>query len=326
VVNPELAAAYAACERLARSHYENFPVASRLLPAKMRPHVAAIYAFARMADDMADEGTRPPADRLADLDRWGARLDAALAGNRDSDPHAYVFAAVRHSIETCRLPPALFHDLLSAFRQDVVVTRYQSWDALLDYCRRSANPVGRLVLRVAGVDSAQADAASDAVCTALQLTNFWQDLEIDWMKGRLYVPESVWRPADAREADLASRRLTPQWRSALHDVTRRTRTLFDEGRAVCDAVSGRLRYELRATWLGGTRILDKLEAADFDMFTRRPTLTKADVPSLLWGALVWRQTPRTSEASEPAERSGPRSGVPANDAVGESEGRGPSDG
>jgi phytoene synthase len=306
VVSPELAAAYAACERLARSHYENFPVASRLLPAKMRPHVAGIYAFARIADDMADEGTRPPAERLADLDRWGARLDAALAGNCDSDPDAYVFVAVRHSIETCRLPRALFHDLLSAFRQDVAVMRYQSWDALLDYCRRSANPVGRLVLRVAGVDSAVADAASDAVCTALQLTNFWQDLEIDWTKGRLYVPESIWRPADAREADLASRRLTPEWRAALQDVTRRTRALFDEGRAVCDAVSGRLRYELRATWLGGTRILDKLEAADFDMFTSRPTLTKADVPSLLWGSLVWRPG-RTSEV------------------LGESTGRSPSD-
>jgi phytoene synthase len=281
VVSPELAAAYAACERLARSHYENFPVASRLLPAKMRPHVAGIYAFARIADDMADEGTRPPAERLADLDRWGARLDAALAGNCDSDPDAYVFVAVRHSIETCRLPRALFHDLLSAFRQDVAVMRYQSWDALLDYCRRSANPVGRLVLRVAGVDSAVADAASDAVCTALQLTNFWQDLEIDWTKGRLYVPESIWRPADAREADLASRRLTPEWRAAQQDVTRRTRALFDEGR-------------------------DKLEAADFDMFTSRPTLTKADVPSLLWGSLVWRPG-RTSEV------------------LGESTGRSPSD-
>ena len=305
-MSPELAAAYAACERLARSHYENFPVASRLLPAKMRPHVAAIYAFARMADDMADEGTRPPAERLADLDRWGARLDAALAGSGDSDPNAYVFVAVRHSIQSCRLPRALFHDLLSAFRQDVAVMRYQSWDALLDYCRRSANPVGRLVLRVAGVDSAPADAASDAVCTALQLTNFWQDLEIDWMKGRLYVPESIWRSADAREADLASRRLTPEWRAALQDVTRRTRALFDEGRAVCDAVSGRLRYELRATWLGGTRILDKLEAADFDMFTSRPTLTKADVPSLLWGSLAWRP------------------GRPS-DVLGESTGRSPSD-
>lgn len=295
-MNPELAAAYAACEQLARAHYENFPVASYLLPPRMRPHVAAIYAFARLADDMADEGTRPAAERLADLDRWGARLDAALdAGRVDREPNAFVFAAVRHSIEACRLPRELFHDLLSAFRQDVTVTRYASWESLLDYCRRSANPVGRLVLRVAGpglwVDRSglPADDASDAVCTALQLTNFWQDLEIDWMKGRLYVPESIWRAAGARESDLASRRLTPEWRVALEDVTRRTRALFAEGRPVCAAVRGRLRYELRATWLGGTRILDKLEAADFDVFAARPKLTKADVPSLVWHSLVWRE-------------------------------------
>lgn len=288
MVNPGLAAAYAACGRLVRSHYENFPVASYLLPARMRPHVAAIYAFARTADDMADEGSRPAGERLADLDRWGARLDAALeADNGDLEANAFVLTAVRHSIETCRLPSALFHDLLSAFRQDVTVTRYATWESLLDYCRRSANPVGRLVLRVAGAESASADAASDAVCTALQLTNFWQDLEIDWTKGRLYVPESIWKPAGASEADLASGRLTPAWRAALEDVAHRTRALFAEGRPVCDAVSGRLRYELRATWLGGTRILDKLEAADFDMFANRPTLTTADVPSILWRALVW---------------------------------------
>ena len=331
-MNPELGAAYAACEQLARSHYENFPVASYLLPARMRPHVAAIYAFARIADDMADEGTRPAAERLADLDRWGARLDAALDSSApDGEPNAFVFVAIRHSIGTCRLPRELFHDLLSAFRQDVTVMRYATWESLLDYCRRSANPVGRLVLRVAGPGSwvdpsglAEADAASDAVCTALQLTNFWQDLEIDWMKGRLYVPESVWRPAGAREADLAARQLTPEWRAALADVTRRTRELFAEGRGVCDAVRGRLRYELRATWLGGTRILDKLETANLDMFARRPTLTKADVPAVLWGAIRWRQT-RASRAIGPAERRGPRSGSPARDAAGEPEGRRSSD-
>lgn len=283
-----LEAAYAACERLAQSHYENFPVASRLLPARMRPHVAAIYAFARIADDMADEGSRPASERIAELDAWGARLDRALVGADAAGPNAHVFVAARHTIDECRLPPALFHDLLSAFRQDVTVTRYPTWDALTDYCRRSANPVGRLVLRVAGVDRADADTASDAVCTALQLTNFWQDLEIDWKKGRLYVPESIWGPAGAREPDLTSRRLTPQWRAALQDAIRRTRKLFAEGRAVCDEVSGRLRYELRVTWLGGTRILDKIEAADFDMFASRPKLTRADVPSLLWRAFVWR--------------------------------------
>ena len=305
-MNLELGAAYAACEQLARSHYENFPVASRLLPARMRPHVAAIYAFARIADDIADEGARPAAQRLADLDRWGARLDAALDdGVPDAEPDAFVFIAACHSIETCRLPPQLFHDLLSAFRQDVTVTRYATWESLLDYCRRSANPVGRLVLRVAGVESAAADDASDRVCTALQLTNFWQDLEVDWMKGRLYVPESIWRRAGAREVDLATRQVTPEWRTALEEVTRRTRELFAEGRAVCDAVRGRLRYELRATWLGGTRILDKLEAAHFDMFTHRPTLTRADVPSLLWQSLIWRTRPSaaTGHRAEPERRS-----------------------
>jgi len=303
VVNSGLAAAYAACERLARAHYENFPVASYLLPATLRPHVAAVYAFARLADDMADEGTRPAAERLADLDRWDARLDAALGGRpQDGEPHAFVFTAIRHTIETCRLPAGLLHDLVSAFRQDVTVMRYPTWEALLDYCRRSANPVGRLVLRIAGTESASADRASDAVCTALQLTNFWQDLEIDWMKGRLYVPESVVRRAGAREADLASRRLTSEWRTALREVTRLTRALFAEGRAVCDAVNGRLRYELRATWLGGTRILDKLEAARFDVFARRPQLTNADVPWLVWKSLAWKDA---SRANEPPGRSAP---------------------
>ena len=287
-MRPELADAYAYCERLARTHYENFPVASRLLPSRMRPYIAAIYAFARIADDMADEGARPAADRIADLDDWEARLDAAVGDAALShEAHATVFVALRDTIRTCRLPPQLFRDLLSAFRQDVTTTRYATWDDVLDYCRRSANPVGRLVLRVAGHDSPSLDAASDAVCTALQLANFWQDVEIDWRKGRLYVPASIWRSAGARETDLDARTLTPAWRAALADVTLRTRRLFDAGRPVCDGVTGRLRYELRATWLGGTTILDKLEAADYDVFARRPKLTKGDVPSILWRTLFW---------------------------------------
>jgi len=292
-VTPGLAGAYAYCERLARTHYENFPVASALLPARMRPHVAAIYAFARIADDMADEGTRPAADRLADLDDWERRLDAA-AGQVPipQDARADVFLALRQTMRDCGLPAQLFRDLLSAFRQDVTQTRYATWDEVLDYCRRSANPVGRLVLRVAGYEHPALDAASDAVCTALQLANFWQDFEIDWRRGRLYVPESIWRPAGAREADLDGRVLTPAWRAALADVTLRTRALFAAGRPMCDGVTGRLRYELRATWLGGTAILDKLEAADFDVFARRPTLTKADVPGLLWRTLAWPRAGR----------------------------------
>jgi len=288
-VSPELARAYAYCERLARSHYENFPVASRLLPARMRPHIAAIYAFARLADDMADEGDRPPADRLADLDAWDACLNAAALGAVErGEPHAEVFLALRHTIETCGLPVQLFHDLVSAFRQDVTTTRYATWNDLMDYCRRSANPVGRLVLRVAGYDRADLDASSDAVCTALQLTNFWQDLEVDWRKGRVYVPGSVLASASASTDDLAARRITAEWRTALDEVTARTRALFGSGRAVCDAVGGRLGLELRATWIGGSRILDKLEASGFDVFRRRPTLTAADAPAVLWRTLTWR--------------------------------------
>ena len=288
-MSPELARAYAYCERLARSHYENFPVASRLLPARMRPHIAAIYAFARLADDMADEGDRPPADRLADLDAWDACLNAAALGAVErGEPHAEVFLALRHTIEACGLPVQLFHDLVSAFRQDVTTTRYATWDDLMDYCRRSANPVGRLVLRVAGYDRADLDASSDAVCTALQLTNFWQDLEVDWRKGRVYVPGSVLASASASTDDLAARRITAEWRTALDEVTARTRALFASGRAVCDAVGGRLGLELRATWIGGSRILDKLEASGFDVFRRRPTLTAADAPAVLWRTLTWR--------------------------------------
>jgi squalene synthase HpnC len=289
VVSPELVRAYAYCERLARSHYENFPVASRLLPARMRPHIAAIYAFARLADDMADEGDRPPADRLADLDAWDACLNAAALGAVErGEPHSEVFLALRHTIEACGLPVQLFHDLVSAFRQDVTTTRYATWDDLMDYCRRSANPVGRLVLRVAGYDRADLDASSDAVCTALQLTNFWQDLEVDWRKGRVYVPGSVLASASASTDDLAARRITAEWRTALDEVTARTRALFGSGRAVCDAVGGRLGLELRATWIGGSRILDKLEASGFDVFRRRPTLTAADAPAVLWRTLTWR--------------------------------------
>ena len=169
----------------------------------------------------------------------------------------------------------LFDDLLNAFVQDVGTPRYSTWADVLDYCRRSANPVGRLVLRLSGYHDDRLDAASDAVCTALQLTNFWQDLAIDWSRGRLYVPEEIWRAHHADVASLDARLMTPQWKAALADCGLRTRELFQRGRPVCDGVSGRLRYELRATWLGGMRILDRLDRAGYDVFTsaaetRRP--------------------------------------------------------
>lgn len=285
-----LARAYASCERRAREHYENFPVASRLWPAALRPSVAAIYAFARAADDFADEPGIPDPERLARLDDWLARLRRAHCG--DAIPRAsdddLVFLALGDTIRRHSLPLDLFEDLLSAFRQDVTTKRYRTWDDLLDYCRRSANPVGRLVLRVAGYHEQHLDVAADAVCTALQLTNLWQDLERDWSIGRLYVPAVDREAAGAREEDLSDGRMTAEWRAALSVVARRTRELFTAGRPVCDGVRGRLRWELRFTWLGGSRILDKLERGGFDVFQRRPTLGFADGPALLLDALRWR--------------------------------------
>jgi squalene synthase HpnC len=275
--------------RLARAHYENFPVASWLLPRRMRPHVAAVYAFARLADDMADEGDAAPGERLARLGAWRERLHAIAAGRPDpGGPHPEVFAALSHTIDACALDPGLLDDLLSAFAQDVTVHRYATWSDVLDYCRRSANPVGRLVLAIAGVRDAPLDEASDAVCTALQLANFWQDLERDWTKGRVYVPQEIYTLHGARLDDLASRRMTPAWQAALADVASRTRALFDRGRPVCDGVSGRLRLELRATWLGGTRILEKLERNSYDVFAHRPSLGAADAPILALRLLRWR--------------------------------------
>ena len=287
-----MARAYAECERRAREHYENFPVASRFLPKAMRPHIAAIYAFARTADDYADEPGIAKDERLRLLDAWARQLAAAGSGREfrelgsgRPDP---IFVALGQTIRECRLPVTLFEDLLSAFRQDVTTTRYDTWESVLDYCRRSANPVGRLVLRVGGYDDARLDAQSDAVCTALQLANFWQDLARDWAIGRLYVPRVDRTFAGAREEDVAEKRMTPEWRRVMSVMVQRTRALFAAGRGVCDGVTGRLRWELRLTWLGGSRILDKLERHEFDVFNHRPTIGKGDIPGLIRDAVLWR--------------------------------------
>ena len=292
-----LARAYAACEALARSHYENFPVASRLLPAPMRPHVAAVYAFARVADDIADEGAVPAAERRVQLDAWQRRLHAAVNVEAvEGAPHEHedlIVAAVAHSIRSLDLPIALFDDLVSAFGQDTMTTRYASWRDVFDYCRRSANPVGRLVLRIAGVRDAAVERSSDALCTALQLANFWQDFGRDWRSGRLYVPRDVQAAAGASEHELVDAPAGPlsaAWAAALAQCVAVTREQFAGGRAVCDGVRGRLRYELRFTWLGGVRILDRVESERGRLLHYRPTIGKADVPALLWRAVQWQRT------------------------------------
>ena len=256
----------------------------------MRPHVAAVYAFSRVADDIADEGTDPAAVRQARLRAWQHQLhEAAAASDTVSAqrPNDLVLLALGETIRSLELPLSLFDDLLSAFAQDTMMARYASWDEVLDYCRRSANPIGRLVLRIAGYRDEALDRSSDALCTALQLTNFWQDFGRDWRAGRLYVPGVVRMAHGADEGELADGRMTRGWASALEACVQLTRTRFDEGRVVCDLVRGRLRYELRLTWLGGRRILDRVEGHRFELLRSRPTLGAADVPSLLWRAARW---------------------------------------
>lgn len=289
MVNGRLDAAYEHCLNLARDHYENFPVASILLRPDMRPHVAAVYAFARVADDLADDPGREPGERLRLLNDWEERLLAAEQGA--VEPGDHIFIATADTIQRKRLPPQLLHDLLSAFRQDVTVHRYQTWSEVFDYCRRSANPVGRLVLRIAGIDEARADVASDAVCTALQLANFWQDFGRDWRAGRLYVPAEEMALHGAREEDLDGPEMTEAWRATLRACVERTRTLFATGRPVTDVVRGRLRWELRATWLGGMRILDKIEALNFDTLNHRPKLGWTDALTILPKLVTWKTEP-----------------------------------
>lgn len=287
-----LARAYAVCASVAASHYENFPVASRLLPAAMRPHVAAVYAFARIADDLADEGADAPDVRRERLSAWQARLHDAAAGRHPDVADSrddLVFLALGHSIRERGLPVQLLDDLLSAFAQDTGKTRYDSWSELFDYCRRSANPVGRLVLLIGGYRGERVEASSDALCTALQLANFWQDFGRDWRAGRLYVPREVYESMQASTEDLANGRLTREWADAIQACIVRTRACFTAGRHVCDEVRGRLRLELRLTWLGGARILGLAEQQRAALLDVRPTLGARDLPALLWQAARWER-------------------------------------
>jgi squalene synthase HpnC len=265
----------------------------------MRPHVAAVYAYARAADDIADEGSAPAEERLAKLDAWKRRLHAAVVSEAASEAapgaasapgHAdedLIVIALAHSIRTLELPITLFDDLVSAFGQDTMTTRYDSWAGVFDYCRRSANPVGRLVLRIAGYRDEALDRSSDALCTALQLANFWQDFGRDWRAGRLYVPREVLHACGADESTLAGGRIDEAWEQTIEACVLVTDALFDKGRAVCDGVRGRLRYELRFTWLGGHRILDRVARARASLMTYRPTLAASDAPAILWQALRW---------------------------------------
>ena len=261
-------------------HYENFPVASFLLPRRLVPAVEAIYAFARSADDIADEGDAGPAERLAELERYGKELAAIERGLVPRDP---LFARLAGVVREFRLPVQPMHDLLSAFRQDVSTSRYPDYTALLDYCRRSANPVGRLMLELYDAVDERNLRDSDAICTSLQLINFWQDVAIDLPKGRIYLPLEDLERHGVSEAELASSPSTPAWRALMRFEVERARTLMLSGTPLVHRLPGRIGWELRLMVQGGLRILEAIERAEYDVFRRRPTLAPAD-----WIVVGWR--------------------------------------
>ena len=263
-------------------HYENFPVASFLLPRRLVPAVEAIYAFARSADDIADEGEATPPERLAALAHYAQALEAIGRGELPPDP---IFARLAGVVAQFGLPLAPLHDLLSAFRQDVVTTRYADYPALLDYCRRSADPVGRLMLALYGAVNERNLRDSDAICTALQLINFWQDVAIDLAKGRIYLPQEDLERHGVSEAELASSPASPAWRALMRFEVDRARALMLGGAPLARRLPGRIGWELRLIVQGGLRILDAIERADYDVFRRRPTLTGTDWLAVGWGAL-----------------------------------------
>jgi squalene synthase HpnC len=271
---------------MAVDHYENFPVASFLLPASLREPVAAIYGFARSADDFADEGDLSPSQRRALLAAYQAELDAIERNEPTQHP---VFLRLRPVITRFDLPLQLFRDLLDAFMQDVSQDRYRDFSELMDYCRRSADPVGRLLLHLFGHATAESLSRSDAICSALQLINHWQDVGIDAAKGangRIYLPQDDMARFGVCDGDVRRRVVSADFRKLLQFQVDRARALMLSGEPLGWDLPGRIGLEIRAIVAGGLRILDKIEAIDCDVFNRRPVLHALDWPPIMWRSLV----------------------------------------
>jgi hydroxysqualene synthase len=279
--DPTVRAAYAECRRLARRHYENFPVASFLVPRDKRDALAAIYAFARYADDVADEPGRGDAPvRLQVIAEWRAKLNDCFAGKAEHP----VFIALGDAVQEFRLSQVNLDNLLRAFESDVRTNRHPDFDSLLAYCTCSANPVGRLVLELFDHRSPDLAELSDHICTALQLTNFWQDVRVDFERDRIYLPLQDLNAFGYSLDDLRAHRVDERWVRLMRHEFARTRELFEQGRALPEKVRPELRRQLRLTWLGGVEILNRIEAAGFDVFRRRPSLHTGDFLRLYFRA------------------------------------------
>lgn len=270
---------------MAIDHYENFPVGSILLPRRLRIPTHAVYAFARTADDIADEGEMQPETRLQQLDALKQELDRIAAGQTPQTP--LMQRLQQQAITAHRMPLQPFYDLLDAFCQDVVKKRYQDFGELIDYARRSANPVGRIMLHLYGQTDAKSIAQSDGICTALQLINFWQDVAVDWQKNRVYLPQNDMAKFGVTETQIAEGRADGAFQRLLQYECDKAYKMLRAGSPLGKTLKGRIGFELRLIVLGGERILQKLAQNHYDVFNKRPVLQKSDWPLMLMRA--WRK-------------------------------------
>jgi len=274
--------AFQYCERLARDHYENFPVASLMVPKEKRPHVYAIYSFARIADDYADEPGLTPAERIDSIAVWEEQLIDAYRGHA----HHPVFVALQETVDHFEIPIELFQSLLKAFRSDVTTHRYETFEDVLEYCESSANPIGRLMLLLFNYRSETTMELSDSICTALQLTNFWQDVTVDLKKDRVYIPLDDIREFGYSEEELLGLRCSQAFKDLMCYQVERTEQMFQEGKPLLADVGRDLRMELKMTWKGGMRILRKIEQQDYDVLALRPSLSMLDKTAILFSSLA----------------------------------------
>lgn len=280
----QVSEAFALCEKLTKTHYENFPVGSRLIHRSLRPHICNLYAFARTADDFADEPGITPEERLNRLNEWETCLKSCLTA-----PRGPIFTALAETIRCHRIPINLLSDLLTAFRMDVMRSRHETFADLLTYCQFSAIPIGRLILHLHKRTDETSYRFSDAICIALQLTNFWQDIEVDFSRGRIYLPRVEMNQYGVTEEDIANKHITSGFRSLLNYQIERTENIFRQGQPLLDLVNGRLKFELRLIYLGGLEILTKIIRNNYDIFRHRPQNTTRDWTRILFQTVFFKR-------------------------------------
>ncbi len=276
--------AYQSAVRFSKKHYENFPVISLFLPKQLRKHVAVVYQFARQADDIADEGFLSAESRIQNLELYEEQLRACLTGKFANN----FWTALKNTIDKFDLTYQHFFDLIFAFKQDVVKNCFKNYEETLDYCKRSANPVGRIMLEFFGVRNSEAVKSSDAICTALQLTNFYQDIEIDYAKNRIYIPQNEMEQFEVKREMFELKQNNANLEQLLKYQIERTKKLFTEGKKLLNHLPWSLKYQIKLTILGGEKILEKIEMNRYRIFGMRPKLGRKDYPSILMRSIFFK--------------------------------------